>query len=103
MIKLVCLINRPEGVSSAVFREWWLGHHVKVAARLPGLRRYIVSIAEPDEGGEPPYDGVAELWFDSAKAMQAAFDSEDGQECAREDREFIGRRLAFITAEHVVI
>ncbi|MGH7343245.1 MAG: hypothetical protein ACREKH_22380 [Candidatus Rokuibacteriota bacterium] len=46
---------------------------------------------------------MAELWFDSEAAMEAAFQSEPGQECAREDRELIGRRVAFVTREHVIL
>lgn len=103
MIKLVCLIERPKGVTRDEFRAWWLGHHSTVAARLPGLRRYTISVSEGSPQNEPPCDGVAELWFDSEAAMEAAFQSERGQECAREDRELIGRRIAFVTREHVIL
>jgi len=104
MIKLVCLIGRPETVSHDAFVQWWLGHHAKVAGQLPGLRHYIISVApEQDSGQVPPFDGVAELWFDSPEAMNLAFASEKGKECAREDRQLIGRRIAFVTEEHIII
>lgn len=103
MIKLVCLINRPESQSAESFRQWWLGHHSRVAAQLPGLLRYTISTAIPEDDGEPRYDGVAELWFESREAMEAAFSSEEGARCSHEDRAFIGRRLAFLTEEHVIL
>lgn len=103
MIKLVCLINRPAGIAQQEFHKWWLGHHAKVAARLPGLRRYTISLTVPQPTKDCLFDGVAELWFDTVAAMAAAFDSPEGQECAREDREFIGNRVALITEEHVIV
>lgn len=102
MIKLVCLINRPAHVSRQEFRDWWLGHHAPLAARLPGLRRYVISLSEDDGGVEAPHDGVAELWFDGRSEMEAAFASAEGEEVSREDRDSIGARIAFVTTEHVV-
>lgn len=100
MVKLICLINRPETVAANAFRAWWLGHHSHVASRLPGLRRYTINVAREEDG---PFDGVAELWFDDEQAMTRAFASDVGQECAREDRELIRGRIAFITEEHVIV
>lgn len=104
MIKLVCLIQRPAHQSKEAFKAWWLGHHAQIAARLPGLRRYVISTSLLDENGqEAPYDGVAELWFEDRSAMEEAFASPAGRECAREDAELIGSRIAFLTEEHAVI
>lgn len=99
MIKLVCLIDRPAHMSRQEFRDWWLGHHAPLAARLPGLRRYVISLSEDVEA---PHDGVAELWFDGRSEMEAAFASPEGEEVSREDRDCIGARIAFVTREHVV-
>lgn len=102
-VKLICVVSRPPGQSGAQFRRWWLGHHAQLAAQLPGLQRYTISLAEEaEDGGAAPCDGVAELWFEDREAMRAAFDSEVGRRCAAEDANDIGRRLAFVTAEHVI-
>jgi uncharacterized protein (TIGR02118 family) len=101
LIKLVCLVSRPADTAPEAFRDWWLGHHVHVAAALPGLRRYVVSTA--DDFAQSQYDGVAELWFDSTAAMDAAFASPEGQQCAAEDRDCLGERIALVTTEHVVV
>jgi hypothetical protein len=38
---------------------WWLGQHRELAEQLPGLRRYILSLAAETQAG--PFDGMAEL------------------------------------------
>jgi uncharacterized protein (TIGR02118 family) len=98
MVKLVCLIRRPASMSHDEFRSWWLDHHAPLVRGLPDLRRYTISVT--DDGD--PYDGVAELWYDSVEAMDGSFASELGQEVSREDREAIGERIAFLTEEHVI-
>jgi len=77
------LKRRPELDRPAFFR-WWLDEHRPLAAKLPGLRRYVISHAVDEEDGA--FDGVAELWFDDAAAEQAAFASPQGQ-AARADRQ----------------
>jgi hypothetical protein len=71
-----------------------------VAARLPGLLRYTISIPLPGE--DCPGDGIAELWFADREAMNEAFASPEGLDCQREDRELIGTRHAFLMEEHVI-
>ena len=44
-------------------------------------------IPDPSQAGLW-YDGVAELWFDSPEALQAAFESPEGQAGARGSAEF---------------
>lgn len=103
-IKLVCIVSRPAGKSVAEFRRWWLQHHATVAAQLPGLLRYTISVAEEaEDGGVAPCDGVAELWFADRRAMEDAFASEPGRRCAAEDATEIGERVAFLTSEHVIV
>lgn len=47
---------------------------------MPGLRRFEASrvVGTPD-GSEPPYHRIAELWFDSAEAMDAAMASDEAR------------------------
>ena len=55
------------------FGAYWRGEHVAIARHVPGLRRYVQNHFLPESiQGEPPCDGVAELWFDSAEAFQQA-------------------------------
>ena len=45
-----------------------VGQHRALAAQLPWLHRYIISLAL--DAQEDPFDGMAKLWFD---AMAAAY------------------------------
>jgi uncharacterized protein (TIGR02118 family) len=103
MIKLICLINRPSDKTAEEFKHWWLNHHAAVAAKLPNLRHYSISTTIPDANHQMLFDGVAELYFDSHEDMEAAFASEQGQACSKEDVEMIGKRIAFVTEEHLII
>ena len=49
-------------------------------AQLPGLRRLVVNRTQPDPSGAlAAWDAIAEDWFDSHEAMQAALASPQGQ------------------------
>jgi uncharacterized protein (TIGR02118 family) len=62
------------------FRRYWHETHRPLLERLPGLRRLVLNDVLPGpEGAEPTCDGMAEDWFDSFEAMQAAFTSPEAQ------------------------
>src|ERR687885_579662 len=62
------------------FRRYAREKHAPLLLQLPGLTRLVVNYAEPDRTGTPPpYDAIAEDWFESAEAMGAAFQSPAGQ------------------------
>jgi len=48
---------------------------------------------QASRGGPEPYDGIAELWFDSADSLQAKLATEEGRRAAIElledERRFI--------------
>jgi uncharacterized protein (TIGR02118 family) len=63
------------------FHEYYYATHVPIAKRVPGLRQYTVSngaVSAPD-GSPAKYELVAQLSFDSADALKAAFGSPEGQ------------------------
>ena len=105
MIKVVVLLRRPLSSSREKFHRWWLNEHVPYARKLPGLRKYRVSLvtgSTTDEGREP-WDGMAELWFDSRAALDAAWGSEVGKTALEHSRESHSDRLVLITEEHELI
>ena len=77
--KLVfCVAKKPE-MSVDDFRDYWLNRHGPLVRSLweqgtfPGMLRYVQShtIYEADggraaRGTKPPYDGITEVWMDSA-------------------------------------
>jgi uncharacterized protein (TIGR02118 family) len=78
VLKIVWFVKRAEHLSREEFERWWLETHVPVARAAPGLRRYVVNLAQPDDlagkpATEPDWDGVAEQWFDDEASLNAAY------------------------------
>src|SRR5262245_31510649 len=91
MYKVIWLTKFKPGRSHEEVLEWWRGHHAELAARRPGMIRYVqsywTSALDPDTqlaSGAPMFDGHAEHWFDSRESYEAAMASEEWQRC-RED------------------
>jgi len=91
MLKFVyCVRKRPE-ISSAEFKKYWLEHHgplVRSFAEKMRARRYVQShtiesplnlAVQQPRGTKPPYDGLTEIWWDSAEDVIAAASSPEGQ------------------------
>jgi uncharacterized protein (TIGR02118 family) len=106
VIRIVFLLRRRPGLSLDDFHAYWRDQHGPLVAfhqtRL-GIQRYTQShrlddplndaMARARGGMEPPYDGVAELWWESADSLAAATTSEGGrragQELLADEAEFI--------------
>ena len=79
MTKVIFVVHRRPDMDRDEFRRYWRDVHGPLAARMPGLRKYVQNHAVPDSPyGDPPCDGIAELWFESPEAMQAGFASPEG-------------------------
>ena len=92
MIRLVFLLRRRPELSLAEFQRYWREEHgplvASFATKLDIVKYVQVHAVEDDlneairaaRGGmEPGYDGVAELWWHSLDAFEAALGSEAGQ------------------------
>ncbi len=85
MVKLIGFVRRKPGMSVADFRHYWKDVHYPLVRDLPEIKRYVLRYVQshaldwqPTAPGAPtpqPYDGVAELWFDNAEDLAAAFSS----------------------------
>lgn len=97
MIRLTFLLRRKPDMSRAEFQKYWREVHgplVASYAHTLNVLRYVqVHTLEEDQseqltGGrgkmEPPYDGVAEVWWTSREEMVFAYDSPRGQAVTRE-------------------
>lgn len=121
MIKLVfCLRRRPDMTAQA-FQQYWLGTHaalVKARAGILGIRRYVQthtadlpglhrSLQHRNGGAPAPYDGVAELWFDSLESIRS--DDPARQKAAAElladERNFIDlpNSPMWFAREHLIV
>ena len=78
MVKFVVMYGQPEDPTA--FDAHYADTHVPLVEKIPNLRRFEAGkvLGTPD-GGAPPFYYLAELWFDDAAEMQAAFASPEGQ------------------------
>lgn len=121
MIKLVYALRRLPHLSREEFQRYWLDTHgplVRDRAGALRIRRYVQVHAletplndalRESRGALEPYDGVAELWYDSADDLAAGGTSPEGQKAARElledERRFIDleRCALWIGEEHPIV
>jgi uncharacterized protein (TIGR02118 family) len=105
MIKVFSLLRRPEGWTRVRFHRWWLEEHVPYVTGLPGLRKYRVCLVtgSTTHEGREPWDGLAELWFDSRAALEAAWSSDLGLAALGHSRAHHSDRLVLITEEHEIV
>jgi uncharacterized protein (TIGR02118 family) len=80
MIKVIVLCAKQADISREQFRQHLEDKHLPQVEQLPGLHRLVINHVLPGPDSEPPaYYAIAEDWFQSAEAMQAAFASPEGQ------------------------
>ena len=96
MIKLVYCLRRLPELSREQFQQYWFDKHaplVRKNSETLRIRRYVQvhSLDDPvnealrgGRGGPEPYDGVAELWWDSVEDLQESMESPAGQVAALE-------------------
>lgn len=96
MIKMTIALTRLERLSSQQFQEYWRNEHGKLVtglAEILGIQRYIQAHAiAPDQlkNGKyyvPPYDGVAEVWYQSYDDFLTRITSAAGRDAAKQLRE----------------
>ncbi|TMB99245.1 MAG: EthD family reductase [Chloroflexi bacterium] len=121
MIKLTFCVRRLPELSLEEFHRYWLEKHgplVRRHARALNIRRYVQlhTLESPlndalrrSRDAMEPYDGVAELWWDSAEEMASGTRTPEGQEAARElledERRFIdlAHSSLWVGQEHEIL
>lgn len=121
MIKLVYCLRRLPHLSREEFQRYWRETHaplVRKHAQALRIRRYVQvhTLDSPvnealrsGRGGPEPFDGVAELWWDSPEDLAAVMATPEGQQAGRElledERRFIDfqRSPLWIAQEHPIV
>ena len=121
MIKLVFCLRRLPQLSREEFQRYWFERHaplVRSHAAALKIRRYVQThtgeqalndALQASRGGPDAYDGVAELWWDSADALAAATATPEGQAAGaallEDERRFIDleRSPLFVAVERPII
>ena len=77
MIRLHIWLRRKEGMTPEEFRRYWLSTHAPIARDgYEHLRGYVVDVVtRVPEGQEAPYDGLAELSWDTREQFAADMNS----------------------------
>jgi hypothetical protein len=106
VIRLVFVLRRKQGLTLAEFQDRWRLEHGPIVAanqNALGVLRYTQShrlddpmnaaIAAARGGMEEPYDGVAELWWESEESLRAAGTTDAGRRAGKallaDEAEFI--------------
>lgn len=84
--------------------RYYLDHHVPLARRLPGLRRYVIGppVAVGPAGAR--HQRAAILVFDDAAALREAYRSEVGRALREDEKRLIGPAdVTYVTGEDVAL
>jgi uncharacterized protein (TIGR02118 family) len=121
MVKLTFCVRRLPHISLEEFQRYWLENHgplVRERAGVLNIKRYVQvhrldspanDAMRASRDAADPYDGVAELWWESIEDLAAATATEEGRRAGREllddERKFIDLRRSalWVGEEHEVV
>lgn len=77
MIKMAITLFR-NSMTLEEQQRWWIEDHAPIARQMPGLRGYVINLADRGEDGEDPMIcGTDELLFDNWEDAQRAYHSDE--------------------------
>lgn len=88
MYRVIVMIRRKAGMNSEDFLAHWQDAHPAFVKRLPGVRGYRQS-PPIEHRKEWPFDGMAELFFDSIGDIARAFDGPEAKALFAHEEEFL--------------
>ena len=112
MIKVIVAIHRSPDLTPEQFHHHWRTEHARLVRDNPASRRYIRKYIQCHtrdgeyQRGEVPFDGTAELWFDSVADKDAFFTDPDYLAHIQPDElrfADMSRTVFFVTEEEVVM
>lgn len=98
MRKVIIFLKRRADVERDFFFDWLRKEHAHVIEKLPGLRRFTISLEANGEDG--PFDGLLECWFDDAKAAEDGLTGLNGQAAIADIQAHVSRFERLDLAEH---
>jgi uncharacterized protein (TIGR02118 family) len=121
MVKLLFCVRRRPDMDATEFHRYWRDEHgplVTTVAETLGIRRYVQAhtldtplnaLLAATRDAPESFDGVAELWFDSAESITAGASTPAGAAAAKmlleDERRFIdhARSPLFLAEERAVL
>ncbi len=104
-VKLIAMLKAKPGRSRAEFEKRWVKGHAPLTLKLKHLRGYRINVAIEEYQeieGELPFDGTAELWWDSLEEMQEDFASPEARVAVADADTFTVVRTHIYTREHIL-
>lgn len=104
-VKLIALLKARPGLGREEFARRWVEGHAPLTLKFRNLKGYRINVAIDEYQeieGELPFDGTAELWWDSLEKMQEDFASEEAQAAVADGDTFTTIRMHIYTEEYVL-
>jgi uncharacterized protein (TIGR02118 family) len=104
-VKLIALLKAKPGLSRAEFARRWVDGHAPLTLRFKNLKGYRINVAIDEYQeieGELPFDGTAELWWDSLEEMRADLASQEADTAVADADTFSSLRTHIYTEEYVL-
>ena len=103
MFTVTFVVNEKPGMDRTEALRYWRDTHGPIVRKVPGVRRYVQQHAVAAPEGEPPFLGVASLYFDDQEAFGAAAASPEFAAAIEDVANFGHTQLATAITEDVVI
>ncbi|MBV9531820.1 MAG: EthD family reductase [Bradyrhizobium sp.] len=98
------LFRRTDLTHDQSMAEWSGSQHTSIVRKIPGLKRWIQNhpMGARNEGSP---DGIGELWFESAEAMDKAMKSAEMSAAAEDAKRFLDmtRTYALVVEEKTIV
>jgi uncharacterized protein (TIGR02118 family) len=91
-VKLIAFLNRRPDLDPAAFRSYWRDRHGPLAARVPGILRYVqchVGDGIYLAGRQPIFDGVPISTFADPESLRASGSTPEYEAVRRDEANFL--------------
>jgi uncharacterized protein (TIGR02118 family) len=97
-LKRMSLLQRRPDINASRFQHEWFTLHGLLVKRLKGVIGYNQNLVVSQMAGSSTakIDGMVELWFENADAIQNAFQTDEGTTLMTHAKEFIGEITTFL-------
>ena len=107
-VKIIRTVFCRSDLTMAQFRDYWLKEHAKLEDRVireTPMLRIVANFALPQASGKPPYDGMAELYFENVADIRATMGGPVPAMMRKDEENFVqmdAPAIRFIVEEHLI-
>ena len=103
-IKLIALLKAKPGMTLQDLKKRWVDEHTNFTLKFKNLKGYRINIASEDYQeieGVLPFDGTAELWWNSVEEMKQDFASPEAEAAVADATKFSAELIHIYTNEYI--